>query len=114
MTIPEFIEERVEDVGYFFSHEFPNAHPAQYGILTKKVRAGLQDLLAEVGAAVEELVNKYWTFDEFQQHTHSWHSKQGFLDDIKALLNPQTERMCERCLYSEIACRCGTSDAKPQ
>lgn len=32
-----------------------------------------------------ELVEKYWTFDENQQHTHSWHDRADFLQVAKNL-----------------------------
>ena len=34
---------------------------------------------------IENIINKYWTFDENQHHTHTWHEKQDCLKDISKI-----------------------------
>jgi len=42
---------------------------------------------SEVGALsqVVQIIDRYWKFDEAQQHTHSWHDKQDCLDELRKL-----------------------------
>jgi len=35
---------------------------------------------------IRELVDKYWSFDNNQIHTHSWHDKQDCLEQIDLYL----------------------------
>jgi hypothetical protein len=49
----------------------------------------LSDVLAIVGkykspSEIEELINKYWKFDDNQQHLSTWHDKQELLEIINA------------------------------
>lgn len=32
-------------------------------------------------------LDEYWSFDNAQQHTHSWHDKQDFMERLRAELN---------------------------
>ena len=34
-----------------------------------------------------DTINKYWTFDSNQCHTHTWHDKQDCLEIIRELLS---------------------------
>ena len=34
---------------------------------------------------VIDLINRYWTFDDNQRHTHTWHDKQDCIDDLRKL-----------------------------
>lgn len=49
----------------------------------------------------EEFVNelrKWWSFDDRQQHTHSWHSREDFIENVlpKLLARYSQEVIAER------------------
>ncbi len=47
----------------------------------------------EVKAFAEEL-RKWWSFDERQQHTHSWHSREDFIAlELPKLLAAQKQEL---------------------
>ena len=55
-----------------------------------RLRADLKDMeqqLATLRTKVAEtakIVDRYWTFNDNQQHTHTWHDKQDALAAIRA------------------------------
>lgn len=39
-----------------------------------------------------EVLREWWSFDDRQQHTHSWHSREDFIsDELPKLLAPQAQ-----------------------
>ena len=33
-----------------------------------------------------EELRKWWAFDDAQQHTHNWHSRESFIEDVLPVL----------------------------
>lgn len=51
------------------------------GYLSNEVHAAL---VAAVVSKIQARLNKAWSFDENQQHTHSWHDKQDFIEWLRS------------------------------
>lgn len=53
-----------------------------------------------------ELVKKYWTFDEDQQHTHSWHDRADFLEAAKKVtdesMTPRTDNNADHPFVARL------------
>jgi len=44
---------------------------------------------------MKDAINKYWRFDNDQQHLSTWHDKQDLLEYINSLKNEEYELLCE-------------------
>lgn len=40
-----------------------------------------------------EIINRYWSFDAQQHHTHTWHDKQDCIKEIMELKIPESTRI---------------------
>ena len=58
--------------------------PDRDELLALEIRAALRAVRDEERERVWGIVERYWTFDDGQQHTHSWHDKQDCFDAIEA------------------------------
>lgn len=53
-----------------------------------------------------KLIDTYWTFDNGQRHTHTWHDKQDLLKAIEELLRPSACEFCDEKYRVEQHCLC--------
>jgi hypothetical protein len=65
-----------------------------------KIKDGLRDAQARVSRDVfAQELRKWWSFDNGQQHTHSWHSREDFIEKrLPALLSAERERCAQIAL----------------
>jgi hypothetical protein len=47
--------------------------------LIDAIAAALRRAANEAASAILDDLDKCWSFDNDQQHTHTWHTKQGFM-----------------------------------
>jgi hypothetical protein len=66
--------------------------PPERVLIEEKLQAfiaqAITDAVAEEREAILAMVNERWSFNNDQQHTHSWHGKQDCLEAIRARGKP--------------------------
>lgn len=51
-------------------------------VLYWKGRKKKDAVAATLHARIATELRKWWSFDSGQQHTHTWHSREDFIDDV--------------------------------
>lgn len=75
-----------------------------------------RDALAERVRGLEAFIDKvfvHWSFDNDQQHTHTWHTREDLRAEYAALTPPAPQQECALCRGVGRANRCDGDTSVP-